>query len=202
MNEQISINLTSDITYVYGTVNGADADFYLSAPNIWTAVVPKSNDGVYVVEIIAYNNLGTPTEYKVNLYTSNGWLEPKIDWVPTDYYNFEDLNRVENNTLYIAELLRKFGVNLALVSFTDRDLKRIEFANSLNRIESNIEQLASRYVPSNWIPIKKDWKANTSFNYQDAIRLEHNLITLYKHYKGNLEIQPYCGVLICGEEVI
>lgn len=202
MKEQLSINLASDISYVYGSVNGVEALFHLSAPNVWSAVVSRSNDGVYVVDITAYNNLGTQSTFQTILYTSNGWIKPKIDWTPDDYYNFEDLDKVENNTLYIVELLKKFGVELILDCFTARSLKRIEFADSLNRIESNIEQLAHRYKPSNWIPNKTDWTANTSFNYEDANRLEFNLNTLYQHYKGNLDMLPNCGAFICGEEVI
>lgn len=130
------------------------------------------------------------------------WLTPKLDWLPSDYYNFEDLNRVENNTEVVEVLLRHFGVDLTLVIFDDRDMKRIEFADSLNRIESNINELGQRYKPQGWTKNKLDWQPNDRFNYQDATRLESNLNLLYLHYKGNLDSRPYCGMYTCGEEGI
>lgn len=130
------------------------------------------------------------------------WLTPKLDWTASEYYNFEDLNRVENNTEVIKDLIRNFGVYLELVINHDRDMKRIEFADSLNRVESNINELGQRYKPPGWIQSKLDWQPNDRFNYQDASRLEKNLNLLYLHYKGNLDSRPYCGAFICGEEGI
>lgn len=132
----------------------------------------------------------------------NVWLTPKLDWTASDFYNFEDLNRVENNTEVIQDLIRNFGVYLELVIIHDRDMKRIEFADSLNRIEGNISELGQRYKPPGWLQNKLDWAANDRFNYQDATRLENNLYLLYRHYKENIDSVPYCGVYICGEEGI
>ena len=41
MTEQLSINLTSDITYVSGTINGETAEFSLTSPDVWSAIVPN-----------------------------------------------------------------------------------------------------------------------------------------------------------------
>ena len=68
MTEQLAVQLTLDIIYVYGEVNGAVAEFTLTAPGVWSAVVPKAEDGRYEVTITAYNSLGTPTTYSAVLY--------------------------------------------------------------------------------------------------------------------------------------
>lgn len=130
------------------------------------------------------------------------WIPPKLDWQPTDYYNFEDLNRVENNTSVITELIAVFDTPPAVVTIDNRNISRIEFADSLNRIEGNINALAQRYKPSGWINNKIDWVANTPFNYQDAMRLEKNLALLHFYYQGNIDNFRHCGAYICGEEVI
>nr|WP_272595581.1 hypothetical protein [Paenibacillus apiarius] len=119
-----------------------------------------------------------------------------------DFYNFDDLNRVENNTIEIAALIALFGFPPALQTETGRTMQRIEFADSLNRIESNIDRLRQRYKPAGWLPNKVDWKANDPFDHKDATRLEKNLALLHFYYRGNVDNFRYCGAYTCGEEVI
>lgn len=130
------------------------------------------------------------------------WIIPKTNWTPDDYYNFEDLNRLEHNTVVVAELISHFNTVPNIEVVTTRDIKYIEFAESLNRIERNQELLKKSYTPSNWIENKTDWKANSPFDYNDAARLEINLALLYAFYKGNASAFKRCGSYICGEEVI
>lgn len=202
MNEQISIQLSSDISYVYGTVNGVEASFSLSAPGIWSTIVERTVNGIYDVAITAYNNAGTPTTISKTVYSHIGWLEPKLDWVSTDYYNFVDLNRVENNTMYVVEMIAAFDTSPIIHSDISRTMSSIEFADSLNRIESNIDLLRQRYTPNGWTVNKVDWQSNTPFNCDDASRLEKNLALLYFYYRGNIDNFRYCGAYTCGEEVI
>lgn len=131
------------------------------------------------------------------------WIAPKLDWTKDDFYNFEDLDRIENNTEVIAEIMVALGHPAPLSPIVkNRDIKRIEFADSLNRIESNINVLGQPYKPNGWQDPKLDWQANTAFNYSDAIRLESNLALLYFYYKGNYDAIPVCGMMYCGEEVV
>lgn len=130
------------------------------------------------------------------------WIPPKVDWTSEDYYNFEDLNRVENNTEVVEALVRSFESIPELEIIKYRDIFSIEFADSLNRIEGNISILGERRKPFGWIPNKLDWQSNQKFSYADAIRLENNLKILYEHYKKNSNTFQYCGMYICGEGVI
>ncbi|MEG0451290.1 MAG: hypothetical protein RR595_15650, partial [Lysinibacillus sp.] len=130
------------------------------------------------------------------------WITPKLNWSYSDFYNFEDLNRVENNTEVVANLIAYFIAIPAMSFITNRDMKRFEFADSLNRIEGNQDGLRQRYTPVGWLTNKLDWEENSAFSFNDAKRLEHNLNLLYKHYKGNTELVPICGAFICGEEAV
>ena len=202
MNEQISIQLSSSISYVHGTVNGIEASFSLTGSNIWSAVVERSDNGIYDVVITAYNNTGTSTVIKRKIYSHTGWQTPKLDWSRDDFYNFEDLNRVENNTIYVAEMISAFDTPPVIDSDVSRTMTRIEFAESLNRLEGNIDRLSRRYRPVGWIENQLDWESNTSFDFKDAARLESNLALLYFYYRGNIDNFRYCGSYTCGEEVI
>lgn len=202
MNEQLSINLTSDISYVYGTVNGIEAKFSLTAPCIWSATVPKSNDSRYEIIIIAYNNAGTSTTYNTIIYKLDDIMTPKTNWTKDDFYNAEDLNRVEANTQYVAELIALLLKGLELEPIiVNRDYKTIEFADDLNRVERNLEKLNVLNLKG-LKPLKTNWKVGDPFDYNDANRYENNLNLLYKILKPNINNIKYCGTFNCGEEVI
>ena len=130
------------------------------------------------------------------------WLAPKIDWSPEDFYNFDDLNRVENNIEVIAELIGHYDKTPNVTTVKNRVMNHIEFADSLNRIESNQNALRKHYTPVGWIKNKLDWESNDSFNFEDAARLESNLALLYFYYFGNFSARLFCGMVTCGEDVL
>ncbi|WP_185903729.1 hypothetical protein [Hathewaya massiliensis] len=129
------------------------------------------------------------------------WIQPKTDWTPTNYYNPEDLNRVENNTLEVKNLLEQLlKQTVSLEStITNRTYASIEFASSLSRIERNIDKLGFYYKPPGW-QNTLSWVVGHSFNYVDANRLEINLKLLYEFLIPNVKYERYCGNFTCGEE--
>lgn len=201
MTEQISVNLSSDVSYVYGIVNGIEADFSLTAPGVWSAVVPKAPDGRYEVAITAYNNLGTPTQYHIVIYRLEDILSPKTDWTREDYYDADDLNRVEANTQFIARYLREIQYNVpALTSIEDRTPESIDFISSINRVEGNIESIRTSFLTPPGYQERKIWALGMGFDYRDANRLENNLSLLYEWAIKAKENQVFCGTFACGAE--
>lgn len=128
------------------------------------------------------------------------WIEPKINWSSEDYYNFEDLNRVENNIEVIKVIVNLYFKDMDLTINRTRNMKSIEFADSLNRIEKNIKVLKENSVtPLIWIDSKLNWQPGTSFNFEDANRLENNLLHLFNLLEITIDNFKYCGTLNCGE---
>lgn len=200
MTEQLAINLTLDIIYVYGVVNGSVADFALTAPGVWSAVVPKAEDGRYEVTITAYNSLGTPTVYSTVIYKLNELMPLKTDWGALDYYNAVDLNRVEANTQYIADYLNILSYLVTLEPIeTGRDYKSIAFADELSRVERNIHAVATGFITPSGYEQPKGWAALAPFDYREANRLERNLQLLYTWATGVVASFKRCGTFICGE---
>ncbi|MDD9266046.1 LamG domain-containing protein [Paenibacillus sp. GCM10023248] len=75
----------------------------------------------------------------------------------------------------------------------------IDFLSSINRIEQNIEYIKSNFmVPSGYGGVKS-WAVGTTFDYNDAIRLEKNVLDLLN--TGVLVYQSfvYCGTIRSGE---
>jgi len=201
MDEQLSINLSSDISYVYGTVNGVEATFSLTAPGVWSAVVPKSPDGKYIVVITAYNNAGTPTTLNTVIYRLDDIITPKRDWRETDYYNADDLNRVEANTQYLRDFLNSIDYKVPEQEIkVDRNMVSIDFISSINRIESNIDDIKNNFIAPIGYQGKKDWVIGVKFDFRDANRLENNLYLLYSLAKTAKDNQIFSGTFSCGTD--
>lgn len=132
------------------------------------------------------------------------WIPPKIDWSKDDYFNIEDLNKVENNILEIkalAEILRgKFDIEEAA---TNHNMKTIPFDDLLNKVERNISTLGEKlYKPKSWNMLESNWIYDMSCSYEDINKWGKNLLLLYNYAKGNIDNFRYCGAYTCGEEVI
>ena len=126
----------------------------------------------------------------------------KLDWLPSDYYNCEDLNRVEEATVVVRDRVAVFRGQLVPLDGikTNRTEKTIEFADSLNRIETNIYRLVLTFPETmNFRESKTDWTHDEPFDFSDAIRLEKNLYDMYYLIESNISNIPYCGTIVAGE---
>ena len=176
MTEQLSVRLGLDVIYVYGTVNGVEATFTLIETGLWSAVVDKAADGKYAVVITAYNSLGTPTTYENTIYKLDNLIQSKLDWTQWDYYNAEDLVRVEANTQFVADYLESMGYHADLQTVkADWIMQDYPTITQINRIENNLDALqACFYAPEGW-GNKKTWVKKMKFSWEDALRYERNL---------------------------
>lgn len=129
------------------------------------------------------------------------WQTPKTNWTPDDYFNAADLNRIENNSQEVANIIGSYSAKPTIIGpVTNRDNTSIEFADSMNRIESNILALKNAsYQPNDWQTPKTNWIALDPFGYKDANRLEKNLLLLYTLTKSIAAYFQYCGNFYCGQ---
>lgn len=131
-------------------------------------------------------------------------ITPKTNWTSDDYYNFEDLNRVESNTQFVAGYLQSIDYPVQLEEVVNnRTMIDIDFLSSINRVERNIESIRSsmNIIPPGYGAMKI-WPQKTGFSHQDAIRYEKNIELLYLWATRIYESYKYCGTFACGEEVI
>ncbi len=122
-------------------------------------------------------------------------------WGPGDNYGPQDLNRVEQNTQIVADLLESAGYKPELEPIkTDRDESGYEFSDSLSRVERNIDSLAKALFEPPGYQQPKEWAPGMAHNYDDVNRLERNLELLNEW--GGLVIANFkrCGTFTCGED--
>jgi len=72
----------------------------------------------------------------------SAWIEPKTDWKSTDYFNYEDYNRIKGNLMVVKEMADELFVG---IPFIDMGLDKVEndliFAREFNNIENNLFNL-------------------------------------------------------------
>ena len=127
----------------------------------------------------------------------------KLDWMPTDYYNYQDLNRVESATLVVRDKIVLFRGEIVPLDevFSARTQETIEYADSLNRIETNLERMKLTFPnPSMFDISKTDWTQDKPFDFSDATRYERMLHEMYYTIENNISNIPYCGQLVAGQE--
>lgn len=127
----------------------------------------------------------------------------KMNWLPSDFYNCEDLNRVEEAVLVVKEKVIVFRGEIVPIDGTNttRSESTIEFADSLNRVETNISRLILTFPNTNIFGgTKTNWTHDVPFDFADANRLEKNLYDMYYTIENNITNIPYCGQRITGEE--
>ena len=129
------------------------------------------------------------------------WIEPKTNWTEEDYYNFDDLNRVESNTEYLVDLVETYSTRPNIGDTkTDWGITDFPFADDIGRAETNIDLIRQQtYTPLDWTPAKLDWSTLDGFGYEEANRLERNLVALYVMINLIKESLLYCGTFSCGQ---
>lgn len=163
-------------------------------------------------EILAAYQSGEPlpvdewTTLKLALDGDLDWVyyyPLKTDWTAADDYSDPDnLNRVEAYTKYTADTLKDYGYPVTLEPVVvDRDIMTgYEFADSLSRVERNINALAQGFMVLPGYQDPKVWAPGMRFDYQDANRLEMNLQILSDWAIKTAASFKRCGTFTCGED--
>jgi len=137
------------------------------------------------------------------------WQTPVTDWdgstAGKKYYNFGDLDRVEQNTEYLKDEFASIGYDASTTTFTYPRTRTSfnQYASDLNRIEQNILELTvTTWLPLTWETPYTSWTSvEREFNYNDANRLEKNLYYIKEMLDNITNAYVKCGEpqAVCGE---
>ena len=134
---------------VVGSCNGEPLAFSEDSPNVWSAVVDRSEK--YAVEVTAQDQAGNSVTRQIEF--SNGY-DLRWDWTYQDFLNFWDLNRIETATKRLRKWLESRGYRAGSLAIKD-DWYRDDHTelDGMNRIRSNVDALQFFPIPG-WIPIE------------------------------------------------
>lgn len=124
------------------------------------------------------------------------WMEPKTDWVSTDYFNAEDYNRIIGNISYLKTLADELFLRVTDVSLgEEKTYLSMIYAREMNGIETSIETLNLETYSFD-VGEKKTYRANGStplwseYNrIEGAILLLHNTLVAHKAALKKLEFR-------------
>lgn len=123
------------------------------------------------------------------------------NWLSTDFINFGDWNRIESNVADLASYLQSIQYNVPTPSVvTNRTVTSIDFLQSINRIENNLDAIQASFgmVPPSYLA-KKTWAVGIGFSNTDANRLENNTQILKTYGQLVVTSYRYSGMATCGE---
>ena len=165
----LSINLSTDVVYVSGTVNGKSYTFTLQEVtgsfSTWTAEVDRATPDVYVCELTAIDNRGNTATLTTTLYYG---LQLITDRTESDVERAKELND------------RGFG------DWTDEEvteflngLKGAYNASDLNRVESAVSYVFGRFAANGYdypVPqIKNTWQISEFMDSEETKRYLGNI---------------------------
>jgi hypothetical protein len=127
-------------------------------------------------------------------------LTHKLDWLVTDFMNYSDMNRIEDNINQVASYIRSFQFKIPTITVkTNRDNTSIDYLADINRVEGNLETIRLNFAtPSGYLGAKT-WTKTMGFDFNDAIRLEQNTQMLMAAIENLVASFRYCGTIACGE---
>lgn len=130
----------------------------------------------------------------------SNWITPKTNWTSADFINFGDLNRIEENTKFVAERLREYGYYvIPLVHKTNWTMDDIVFFNDLNRIEQNIKNCAEAYYTGEeFEALKTDWATLDPVTFSMPNRLEKDLKIINDLITSMSQYYIHSGVGMAG----
>lgn len=106
-------------------------------------------------------------------------------------FNCSDLNRIENNTIYVANLFAQvYGFSLNLQTKTNWSIENIPTIKEINRIRNNVLKISQEIFIENFQNIE----FSKTINYVKANALEYNLLLI----KNTLENYRDNGIPIVG----
>lgn len=116
------------------------------------------------------------------------WIEPKTDWVDTDFFNYSDYNRIVGNISEIKSLLHDMFPDFGFgVMNYPKDYTSMFYASEMNTIENNLHALNSNSYELN-IGNKQSYKINGATpDYEEWNRIENALLTLHEKIVAQLE---------------
>lgn len=111
-------------------------------------------------------------------------------------WNASDLNRIENNCVYMVEQLRKQGIIVIISTKTNWQMSDIPDYANITRIRNNIILLIKSFVPDRGY---EDINMYQAVSYQDANILERDLLELKTLLENTIATYPMAGEYFAGE---
>lgn len=129
------------------------------------------------------------------------WIEPKTDWVSSDYFNIEDYNRIIGNITHLKALADNLFHKLTDLSMGEKKTYlSLIYAREMNNIETSLETLNLETYGFDIGEIT-EYKANGSTPlYSEFNRIESAILLLYNTMISHKEALPRLAFTLGGQK--
>ena len=131
------------------------------------------------------------------------WIEPKTDWISTDYFNIEDYNRIIGNISYLKALAEALFKSFDTLSMgEEKTYVSMLYAREMNAIESNLEIINANTYSFN-IGETQTFQANKSTPlWSEFNRIESACLLLYNTMIAHKNALPRLAFTLGGQKGI
>ena len=131
------------------------------------------------------------------------WIEPKTDWVSSDYILHTDYNRIIGNIAYLKAYLDTLFAGLTnMPIMEEKDVKSLIYAREINDIEQSLESLNLETYRFK-IGETKEYLPNTrTLDYVELNRIESAILLLYKTMTSHKESLNRLAFTLGGQKGI
>ncbi len=191
---------------VTGYVDGEPIYFEEPEPTQYEATAEVEEKSQYEVGVTATDEYENSTTVQSIFYMAGEWIELIVDRTLQDvrnkdsiraYLNYWDLNRIEMDTEYLADLLNGYGYNQNITHKTDWLMGDFPYSAEMERVRTNVLELLEVYheqeTPLPTTLEKLDWKKLNA--------LENNLKLMYEMIGRMEQSFRYCGTLNSNQGV-
>jgi len=190
---------------VIGYVDGEPVVYEEVEPTAYETSLEAEPKASYSLEIIATDDYENSTSLTSVIYMS-GWIEPVVDRILQDisdkndraYLNYFDLNRIEQDTEYLHDVLLTYGYSQQVDCKTDWLMTDFPYIAEIERTRSNILNLLNGYYT-------QETELPTSLaelTWQKLNAVEQNLKLMYEMIGRMEQSFKRCGTFNAGQEVI
>ncbi len=171
--------VTASIARASTDLNNTQGDYYsgsLTAPR---------QSGNYGVEIVAYDDSGSVTTANsantvgLNIAVSK-WSEPKVNWTPTDRFNFVDYNRIKNNLECLHELAESLYKQFAIGDMGEDITTYSAYwdVDIFNLFERNLETINKNVLVQNFGQSQTFYPNGVFIQWDELNRIESAILAL------------------------
>ena len=131
------------------------------------------------------------------------WIEPKTDWISTDYFNIEDYNRIIGNIRYLKALSEALFKSFDTLSMgEEKTYVSMIYAREMNAIESNLEIINTNTYSFD-IGETQTFQANKSTPlWSEFNRIESACLLLYNTMIAHKNALPRLAFTLGGQKGI
>lgn len=193
------------IEKVIGYVDGQPVFYEETEPTTYEAEASVESKPSHDLEISAYDEYNNVTTLRNVVYMS-GWIEPIVDRNAQDlreqneraYLNYFDLNRIEQDTEYLHDVLLAYGYSQQVVCKTDWVMADFPYITEIERTRSNILNLLNGYYTQETeLPTSL-----TELTWRKLNAVEKNLKLMYEMIIRMEQSFRRCGTFHAGQGVV